>query len=192
MKRNLLAATLLSTIAISGQALAADKWEFDPSHATILFEYNHLGFSTTYGVFRSFNGELILDQDEPSNSSVSVEIPMSALDTFWEKRDAHIHSEDFFDSTNNPIITFNSTAVNNVNGNAAEVVGNLTAKGVSVPVTLDVTMTKMADHPMAKKPWVGFNATTTLKRSDYDVDKFAPWVGDELKVTISVEAMKAE
>jgi polyisoprenoid-binding protein YceI len=192
MKKLLLATTLLGAFALSSQALAAEKWEFDAGHATILFEYNHLGFSTTYGVFRTFTGELMLDQDSPENSSVTAEIPLSSLDTFSEARDNHLMSGDFFEADVNPVITFTSTSVANVDGNTAQVTGDLSIHGTTLPVTLDVVMNKIAEHPMAKKPWTGFNASTTLKRSDYGLDKFTPWVGDEVKITISVEAMKAE
>ena len=192
MKKTLMTSTLLAALAFSGSAFAAEKWEFDASHATILFEYNHLGFSTTYGVFRTFTGELMLDQDDPSKSSVTAEIPLSSLDTLWEARDNHLKSGDFLNADANPVITFASTSVTNVDGNSAQVNGDLTVSGTSLPVTLDVVMNKMAEHPMAKKPWAGFNATTTLKRTDFGVGKFAPWVGDEVKVTISVDAMKAE
>ena len=192
MKKTLLTTTLLGAFAFSSAALAAEKWDFDASHATILFEYNHLGYSTTYGVFRTFTGELMLDQDNPANSSVTAEIPLSSLDTLWDKRDDHLKSGDFFSAGDNPVITFASTSVTDVDGNSAKVNGDLTISGTTLPVTLDVVMNKMAEHPMAKKPWAGFNATTTLTRTDFGVGKFAPWVGDDVKVTISVEAMKAE
>jgi polyisoprenoid-binding protein YceI len=153
MKKVLLATTLLGAFAFSTSAIAADKWEFDSSHATILFEYNHLGFSTTYGVFRTFTGELMLDEDDPTNSSVTAEIPLSSLDTLWEKRDNHLRSPDFFDADMDPVITFTSTSVTNVDGNTAQVNGDLSIHGTTASVTLDVVLNKMADHPMAKKPW---------------------------------------
>ncbi|WP_412554923.1 YceI family protein [Shimia sp. MIT1388] len=193
MKRTLLAAGFAFAAAAATSAVAApEKYMLDASHSQILFSYNHLGYSTTWGMFSGFEGEIMFDQEEPGNSSVSVSMPLKSMWTGWEKRDAHIMSPDFFDASDDELVSFTSTGIEVTGDTTALITGDLTVNGVTKSVVLDAQMNAASEHPMAKKPWAGFNATTTLKRTDFDVGNFAPFVGDDVTVQISVEAMKAE
>lgn len=193
MKRTLLAAGFAFAAAAATSAVAApEKYVLDASHSQILFSYNHLGYSTTWGMFSGFEGEIMFDQEEPANSSVSVSMPVKSMWTGWEKRDAHIMSPDFFDASDDELVSFTSTGIEVTGDTTALITGDLTVNGVTKSVVLDAQMNAASEHPMAKKPWAGFNATTTLKRTDFDVGNFAPFVGDDVTVQISVEAMKAE
>lgn len=189
MKSFVLAAILSATASM---AVAADKYVLDSSHSQVLFSYNHLGFSTTYGMFSGFEGEIMFDQEEPANSSVNVSMPTKSMFTGWEAREEHFMSDDFFGATDDDMITFTSTAIEVTGEDTANITGDLTMNDVTKSVVLDAKLTKADNHPMQNKPWAGFNATTTLLRSDFGVDKFAPFVADEVNVTISLEAMKAE
>lgn len=188
--KSLVLAALLSTSATL--AMAAEKYVLDASHSQVVFSYNHLGFSTTYGMFSGFEGEIMFDEADPAKSSVSVSMPTKSMFTGWEKRDAHFMSDDFFGATDDDMITFTSTAIEVTGEGTANITGDLTMNDVTKSVVLASTLNKVSEHPMAKKPWAGFNATTTLLRSDFGVEKFAPFVSDEIEVTISLEAMKAE
>jgi polyisoprenoid-binding protein YceI len=189
MKSLILAAALASTASF---AAAADKYVLDSSHSQVLFSYNHLGFSTTYGMFSGFEGEIMFDQENAANSSVNVSMPVKSMFTGWEKREGHFMSDDFFGAKDGDMVTFSSTAIEVTGEGTANITGDLTMNGVTKSVVLDSKLNQVGDHPMAGKPWAGFDGTTTLIRSDFGLGKFAPFVSDEVEVTISVEAMKAE
>jgi len=191
MRKVLLLAAGLATMAMS-PALSAEKYAFDPSHSQILFSYDHLGFSTTWGLFSGFEGVIMLDEADPSKSTVSTSFNAKDIITGWDARTAHFLSGDFFGADANPTVTFESTAVEVTGAETAKITGDLTMNGVTRPVVLDASLNRKAQHPMASKPWIGFDATTTIKRSDFDMGMFAPAVGDEVTVMISVEAMQAD
>lgn len=193
MKRFTTAA--LATGLILGASFAqaaAEKYTLDASHSQIVFDYNHIGFSTTFGMFSGFEGEIMFDQDDPSASSVTVSMPVASMFTGWEKRDGHFMSGDFFGASGEDMISFQSTSINVTGDATADITGDLTMNGVTQSVVLDATLNKAAKHPMRGADWAGFDATTVLKRSDFGLGAFAPAVSDEVNVRISIEAMKAE
>lgn len=190
MKSSILAAAV--TLAATGALAAPEKYVLDPSHSQVIFSYTHLGFSTTWGMFSGFEGEIMFDQDAPADSSVTVSIPTMSMYTGWEKRFDHFMSDDFFGASEDDMVTFNSTGIEVTGDNTANITGDLTVNGVTKSVVLDAELNKTGTHPMANKEWAGFSATTMLKRSDFDLDKFAPAVSDEVEVTLSIEAQKAE
>ncbi|WP_424989824.1 YceI family protein [Fluviibacterium sp. S390] len=194
MKTTAFAAALgLATATLAAPVLAdAEAYVLDASHSQILFSYNHLGFSTTYGLFSGFEGEIQFDAENPAASFVSVSMPVTSMFTGWEERDAHLMSGDFFGADDDDLVTFVSTGIEVTGEATALITGDLTLNGVTQAVVLDTTLNQAGAHPMAQTPWLGFDATTVLKRSDFGVDKFAPFVGDEVAVQISIEAMKAE
>ncbi len=191
MKLPLIAAALTTLVATS-VAAAPEKYILDNSHSQILFSYNHLGFSTTWSMFSGFGGEIMFDADAPASSSVSVSMPLKSMYTGWEKRFEHFMSPDFFDAKDDSMISFTSTGIEVTGEKTALITGDLVINGVSKPVVLDAVLNQAGEHPMAGKPWLGFTASTKILRSDFGVGKFAPYVGDELNVMISIEAMKAE
>lgn len=188
--KTILVAALMSTAA--SVAFAAEKYVLDPGHSQILFSYDHLGFSTTYGMFSGFEGEIMLDQEAPENSSVTVSMPVMSMLTGWEERSAHFMSDDFFGAEEGDMVTFESTAIEVTGEDTANITGDLSMNGVTKSVILDAKLNNAGEHPQAGKPWAGFDATTTILRSDFDLGMFAPFVGDEVEVQISIEAMKAE
>ena len=193
MKSTLLAAGLTATTLFGTAAFAApEAYVLDPSHSQIVFSYNHLGYSTTTGMFSGFEGKISFDQEDPAASSVEVSFPVSSMLTGWAGRDEHFQSPDFFNAAANADVSFKSTGIEVTGEKTAKITGDLTMNGVTKPVVLDAEMTQIGEHPMAKKPWVGFNATTTVIRSDYNLGMFAPYVGDEVSIAISIEATKAE
>ncbi|MGR3548915.1 MAG: YceI family protein [Roseovarius sp.] len=190
--KNILLATALALTA-TGAVAAPEKYELDPSHSQVVFSYNHLGFSTTHGMFSGFEGEIMFDAEDPAASSVNVSMPVMSMFTGWEKREEHFMSEDFFGASEGDMVTFTSTGIEVTGETTANITGDLTMNGVTKSVVLDARLNQKADaHPMNNKPWLGFDATTTLLRSDFGVDKFTPFVSDEVEVQISIEAGKAE
>lgn len=192
MKTCLATAAALTLFAVPAFA-APEAYTLDASHSQIVFEYNHLGFSTGTGMFSGFEGEIQFDQEDPAASSVNVSFPVRTMLTGWEARFEHFMSPDFFDATDDSeMVTFQSTAIEVTGEDTANITGDLTLNGVTKSVVLDAKLNQVGDHPMEGKPWAGFDATVTLLRSDYELGMFAPFISDEVNVEISVEAMKAE
>ena len=188
MKKTLLAAALVAA-PIAAQA-EPEAYVFDASHSQILFSYDHLGYSTTWGMFSGFDGEIAFDQANPANSSVTVSFPVRSMFTGWEARFEHFMSADFFGAGEDEMVTFTSTSIEVTGDNTANIIGDLTLNEVTKPVTLAATLNQVGDHPMAQQPWAGFDATTTILRSDFNVGNFAPFVSDEVGIQISIEASK--
>ncbi|TJZ83397.1 polyisoprenoid-binding protein [Paracoccus hibiscisoli] len=179
---------------VAGAALAEPvAYDLDTSHSQIVFNYDHLGFSTTYGMFGDITGVITFDAEDPAASSVEATFPVASLMTGFAGRDEHFLSGDFFGAEGAaPEVTFVSTGIEVTGDTTALITGDLTLNGVTQSVVLDTTLNQQGTHPMENKPWLGFNATTTLLRSDYGLGMFAPAVSDEVEVIISVEAMPQE
>ena len=168
--------------------VASGTYKLDPNHTLVLVQWNHLGFSNPSANFGNVDGTLVYDAADVSKSSVEVTLPLSGLSSFADGFDEHLKSADFFDAAQFPTVTFKSTSVQSAGVNKLTVAGDLTVKGVTKPVTLDVTVNGAGEHPMRKVPAVGFDATATLKRSDFGMGAFVPNVSDEVKVRITTEA----
>ncbi len=193
MTRMFSALSLVSALALGTAAhAAAETYTLDPSHSQIVFTYNHLGFSTGTGMFSGFEGEIAFDQEDPAASSVTVSFPVKSMLTGWEARFEHFMSKDFFDAADDEMVSFTSTGIEVTGETTAKITGDLTLNGVTKPVVLDAVLNQAGMHPMENKPWAGFDATTTLMRSDFGLGLFAPFVSEEVQVMISIEAMKAE
>jgi len=184
-------AIALTALAASAQAEPV-KYTLDASHSQIVFSYNHLGFSTTYGMFSGFSGDIMFDADAPEASSVSVSMPVSSMITGWDERTGHFMSPDFLNAAEDYDVTFVSTGIEVTGDATAVITGDLTLNGVTKAVALDASLNKSDTNPMAQKPWLGFDATATVLRSDFGLGAFAPAVSDEVKLMISIEAGLAE
>ena len=163
----------------------------DPTHTMVLASWNHFGYSNPTANFGDATGTISYDADAPENSKVEVVIPMSGLNSFVPKLDEHLRSADFFDAAQFPEARFSSTAVRDLGEGKLEVTGDLTLHGVTRPVVLAVTLNKAAPHPMGNTPTVGFDATTTLKRSEFGIGQYVPAVSDEVTLRITTEASAA-
>ncbi|MFY9209580.1 MAG: YceI family protein [Aestuariivita sp.] len=193
MKHILLAAAL-ATGATAAFAAPA-KFALDASHSQVVFSYDHLGFSTTTGMFSGFEGEIMFDEANPANSSVSVSMPVMSMFTGWEAREQHFMSGDFFGAAEGDMITFTSTGIEVTGDNTALITGDLTMNDVTKSVVLETTLNALAPYPFGPnqgKPTLGLDASTTLLRSDFGLGAFAPAVSDEVAVQISIEALAAE
>lgn len=188
---------LRSALALSAALLAtpvfsAETYLLDASHSQIVFSYDHLGFSTTYGMFSGFEGQIQFDQAEPANSSVEVAFPVRSMLTGWEGRFAHFMSDDFFGAGEDDLVTFRSTGIEVTGEDTALITGDLTLNDITREVVLDARLNAAGMHPMEGREWAGFDASTTILRSDFDLGLFAPFVSDAVEIVISIEAMKAE
>lgn len=192
MKRIALATSALIALTAGAAFAEPAKYTLDPSHSQILFSYDHFGFSTTYGMFSGFEGEIAFDREDPANSAVNVSFPVKTMLTGWEGRFEHFMSADFFDADEAELVTFVSTGIEVTGESTANITGDLTLNGVTKPVVLDAVLNGEGVNPMTNTTWAGFNATTSVLRSDFNLGAFAPMVSDEVQITISIEAGLAE
>ena len=191
--RLLLASVLATTLAASfGASAAAVTYTIDPTHTVVLASWNHFGYSNPSANFGGATGTIVYDAEAPEASSVEVVLPMAGIDSFVPKLDEHLKGPDFFDAANHPTATFRSTSVRATGEDRLEVSGTLDLHGASQPVVLDVTLNKAALHPMGKTPTIGFDASTTIQRSAFGIDKYIPAVSDEIALRITTEASAAQ
>jgi len=175
--------------ALAGSAIAAPvTYGVDGSHTFPRFSYSHFGYSTQLSSFKNTSGKVVFDA-EAKTGSVDITIDMKSVNTGFEDFNGHIQGEDFLDTAKYPTATFKSTKVVFEGDKPKSIEGNLTIKGVTKPVTLTVTSFQAMPHPMMKKPALGANAFTTIKRSEFNAGKYAPYVGDEVRIDIAIEAM---
>lgn len=181
---------LAITLFASASFAAAEKYILDPAHTYVFWQVNHFGFSHPSGKWMA-DGTLTIDQEKPEEGKLDVTIKVANIVTGIPKFDSHLKSADFFDVAKYPTATFKSTKITVTGKDTAEVTGDLTLHGVTKPVTLDVKLNKLDNSPITQKMTAGFSATTTIKRSDFGLDKFAPGVSDDAMVAIESEASKA-
>lgn len=182
-------AAILMSAAFALPAAATDSYTVDPAHTYPNFAINHLGFSTMHGRFGATTGKITLDRAAGSGS-IDITIDASSIDTGHAKRDAHLRSEEFFNVGKYPTLTYKANKLKFSGDKLTGADGELTLLGVTRPVGLEVTAFACGPHPMNKKPMCGANATATIKRSEFGMSTYVPAVGDEVKITIEVEALK--
>jgi polyisoprenoid-binding protein YceI len=172
-------------------------WNIDPAHSAIHFSVRHMVVSKTRGRFAKWGGSLQFDPKELSKGTVNVEIEPASVDTGDAQRDGHLRSADFFDVEKFPKATFKSTKVTENGAGKLTIVGDLTLRGVTKPITLDASY-----EGTGKDPWggerVGFSATTTVTRADFGVnfnkalDAGGLLVGEKVELNLEVEAVLAK
>ena len=171
-------------------------WTIDPAHTEVGFSVKHLMISTVRGRFGDVRGTIRLDGDDLTRASVEAEIATASIDTRQEQRDAHLRSADFFEVEKYPTINFRSTRIERVADDRYRVVGQLTIRGVTREVSLDVT-----NEGRGRDPWggerLGFSATATIDRRDFGLtwnqalETGGVLVSNEIRVSIDVEAVKS-
>jgi len=175
---------------------SAVDWTIDPAHTAVSFGVRHMMVSTVRGHFQKVSGNVLWDAKNPEKSTVSIDVDIASIDTREAKRDEHLRSADFFDAAQFPKMTFRSTKVVKKGDEEYELVGDLTIKGVTRSVTLQV------EGPTAEHadPWgfvrMGASAKGKIKRSDFGMTWNAALemggvvVGDEVKIELEVELQR--
>lgn len=164
------------------------SYSIDSTHTFPRFVYDHMGFSTQVNRFTQTTGTVVYDE-EAETAEVDIVIDMTSVETGTETFNGHIQGEDFFDTENYPEATFQSTQVHFDQGVPSAIDGELTIKGITKEVTLEVQRFTRAEHPMMQRDAIGADATVKVKRSDFNVDKYAPAISDEVRIDISLEAI---
>lgn len=190
MLKNALAALVLGSALMGGQAMAADyAIDKQGQHAFVNFKISHLGYSWLYGTFKDFDGTFSYDAANPEASKVNVTLKTASVDTNHAERDKHLRSADFLNVSKHDTATFESTSVKSTGEGTADVTGNLTLNGVTKPV---VIAAKFIGE--GKDPWggyrAGFEGTTTLKLKDFDITKDLGPASETVELIISVEGIR--
>lgn len=190
MKKSLAILALAAPFALfaAPSHAAPETYAIDGTHTFPRFSYSHFGYSKQLSRFNKTTGTVTLDK-AARTAAVDVTIDMKSVDTGFELFDGHIQGSDFLDTATFPTAHFKSTNVVFDGDKPVSIDGNLTIKGVTRPVTLTVTSFQAMPHPMLKKPALGANAFTTIKRSEFNAGKYAPYVGDEVRIDIAIEAI---
>jgi polyisoprenoid-binding protein YceI len=195
MEKNAMETCSSTSVITNPVASSTSTWAIDASHTSIEFSVRHMMVSSTKGHFSGVTGTLIVDEQNPANSSAVVTIDVSTVSTRDERRDAHLKSADFFEVETYPNITFKSTRIVAEKGDKYKVHGDLTIHGVTQPVVLDTEY-----FGQNKTPWgsevIGFAAETKISRKDFGLTYNAALetggflIGDEIKIRLEVEAIK--
>jgi len=188
--------TALAALSSFPALAATTTWQIDPAHTAAGFAVKHLMISTVRGQFKGVNGTVNWDDQDISKSTIDVTIDAKTVDTSEAKRDEDLRSEKFFDTAKYPTITFKSKKVENVSAGKLKVTGDLTIRGVTKEVVLDIE----GPSNQVKDPWgntrVAASATTKINRQDYgvkwnaNVDGGGVVVGDEVNITIDLEMIQ--
>ncbi|VAV97081.1 hypothetical protein MNBD_ALPHA02-331 [hydrothermal vent metagenome] len=166
-----------------------EVYHFDKNHTNIMWFISHIGFSNSMGQFMDYDGEIILDYDNPDQSSVSITLKTASIMTGLTDFDAHLKSAEFFNVEKFPTARFVSTKVTLGKNDRATVDGNFTLLGITKPLTLKVRFNKRAMDIQKNRMRTGFSAKTTVKRSRYGMKKYLPLIGDDVTIRIEAEAL---
>ncbi|XWN31354.1 MAG: YceI family protein [Devosia sp.] len=194
MAAPLAAGALLLSAAADRAYADAERFEIDTTHFSIVFSADHIEYGNTWGMFLRGGGSFMYDEDTQDLSDLSVTIETASVFTNNDRRDEHVRSEDFLDADAHPDITFVMTGSEKESDTAGKVMGDLTVRGVTKPVTLDVTLNKIGPYPFGNNYVVGVTAKTMLKRSDFGSTYALEGnlVGDEIPIIIELEAIRQD
>lgn len=192
LKHTIKALLISSALAVTTIANAAlpSQWQLDDSHTRVGFSVNHLGFSTTMGRFNDVQGMVNYDIKDPSKTKLNFTVATDSIDTSWDARDKHLKTDEFFNVAKYPTMTFKSTKVSFINPQQATVTGDFTLLGQTKPLTLDVTLNKIANSPLTKEPVIGFRATGIIDRAAYGMTAFAAGITTDVPIQIDGELVQ--
>ncbi|MCJ8211104.1 YceI family protein [Mucilaginibacter sp. RS28] len=175
--------------------MATTKWVMDPMHSEVQFKVKHLVISTVTGTFKTFQGEVITESEDFQDSEIDFSIDVKSIDTNQEQRDQHLIGADFFDADQYPQITFKSTSLKKVDDSDYKLTGDLTVKGVTKPVTLDVEFGGTAADFYGNTK-AGFEITGKINRKEFGLtwegitEAGSIVVGEEVKLIINAQFAK--
>ncbi|MCL4809921.1 MAG: YceI family protein [Thermoanaerobaculia bacterium] len=197
MKKSLFSLALAAVLGAASLPAAAESWSIDASHSTVGFSVRHMMVTNVKGSFGKFAAKVDGSPADPATAKISATIQVASVDTRDAKRDEHLRSADFFDTAKFPEMTFTSTKVEKTSATTARVTGNLTLRGVTRPVVLDVEYTSPLKNPWGKTV-VGASATGKINRKDFGVnwskslDGGGLVVGDEVTIQLDLQFVKSE
>ena len=188
-----LAVMAVSILAPAPVLAAPVRYALDPNHMSIVFMVSHVGFQKTVGLFRTAGGSFVFDEEKPAVSDIEVAIDTASVFTAHEKRDEHLRAQDFLWVEKYPQITFRGTSAEQTGSRTGRITGDLTIRGITRPVTLDVTWNKSGQYPFGDMHYAtGVSARTKIKRSDFGMTYAVQGdlVGDEVDIILEFEGIR--
>ncbi|SPO54627.1 YceI family protein [Pseudomonas sp. JV551A1] len=185
--------TQSETIPVEASAaLSSAVWTLDPAHTHIGFTVRHLGLTRTPGIFKRFSGQFAFDDLNIEASSGTFEVDAASIDTALDLRDEHLRGSEWFDVQAYPKIVFVSRAVRHIEGRQYVIDGDLTLRGITLPIAFNMTLIDRAVNPWTQAPVVGFEAVAGISRSAYGMSAFPGALSDEVRLAVSIELVRAE
>lgn len=170
-------------------------WQIDSAHSHVNFTARHMMISKVRGSFETFSGTVNFDEENPTNTTVNIEVDLASVNTGEEQRDGHLKSPDFFDVANYPTMTFVSTRVEQIDENNGRLYGQLSIKDITKEVVLDVEYAGVAKSPWGTES-AGFSASGSINRKDWGLtwnqalETGGVLVGDKINIEIELELVK--
>jgi polyisoprenoid-binding protein YceI len=184
--RNFLLSVLAAASLASGLSAAPETYVIDPSHSSIGFSIRHF-VSRVPGSLSDFSGKVVYDAANPEQSSTEAEIRIKSINTDNTKRDDHLRAPDYFDESKFPTASFMSTSWKKTGADTYDIAGDLTLRGITKPVVLKASLLGLGEGFQGAK-LIGWEATTTIKKSDFGITAGTPALGDDVTLTINIEA----
>ena len=177
---------------LSTSLFAQTTWKADNAHSSLGFTITHLGIADIPGSFNKFDATITSSKEDFSDAVFELSVDVASIDTEVDRRDEHLRSEDFFNVSEFPKMTFKSSSIKKAGKDKYKVSGDLTMHGVTKPVTMDLWYRGTIENPMSKTPTAGFQLTGTLKRSDFNLGAGfpAPMLSDDVKIIANGEFAK--
>lgn len=184
--------TLLALVIVTTAGFAQGTWNVDPMHAKLTFTTTHLGISDVAGLFKKFDVTVKTNKPDFSDAVFELTVDVNSINTEVSMRDDHLKSADFFEVAKYPAMTFKSSTITKTAENRYKLTGNLTLRGITRPVTLDLWYRGTIENPMSKKPTAGFQLTGKLNRSEFGLGSGfpAPMISDEVSIRADGEFVK--
>jgi len=195
MTKRFLSILGLTAAVAAAPAAAGETYTVDPSHSFVGFSARHFGVSTVRGEFERYDAEFVLDEEDPTRSSIVLRIQADSIDTDHERRDGHLKSPDFLDVANHPTIVFESRSITARGDGEYLLAGDLTMRGVTRPVEIPVTLSGPIKDPYGNMR-VGVDGELEIDRQDWGVafgavmDNGGLVVSNEVKISFSIEGMR--
>ena len=186
MRRLFLTYAAAVSLCLAGSAVAKE-FELDPAHTHLGFKILHAGTSYTHGRINNPQGTLVWDED-PSKATLEITAETKNIDTGNDKRDEHLRGDDFFSAKEFPTMSFKSSSFKKVDDKNYEVAGDLTIKGTTKPITLKLAYVGTSNIAQMGGERVGFGGVFTIKRSDYGINYMPQALGDDVEITVDLEA----
>lgn len=172
-------------------SVPAGAWRIVPAHTRVVFSVGHFPFGAYYGQFVGASGQMLLDPKNPAACRLEVRVPIAGVSTHSFDFTGALKGPDWFDAARFPVMTFRSTAISVTGPDTADVAGDLTLHGVTRPVVFKATFNAAGVNPLDKTWSTGFEVRGVIRRREFGVTKYEPFISDDVRIVISAAFERA-